>query len=80
MAVVTVSSKGQVVIPQDIRKKLNLKRGTRVQLEVREGVVELRPLSAEERQDWKRWRGSLRKKDVLKDLEAEHAREIAQGR
>ncbi len=80
MALVTVSSKGQIVIPQDVRKKLNLKRGTRVRLEVREGVVELRPLPAEEPEDWKRWRGSLRRKNVLKDLESEHAQETAQGR
>ncbi len=80
MIVVTVSSKGQVVIPQEVRKKLNLRRGTRVQLEVRQGVVELRPLSREQREDWKRWRGSLRKKGVVKELESEHAQEIAQGR
>lgn len=80
MVVVTVSSKGQVVIPQVVRKKLNLRQGTRVQLEVREGVVELRPLPREKRLDWRHWRGSLRKKDVLEALEADHAQEIAQGR
>ncbi len=80
MVVVTVSSKGQVVIPQEVRKRLNLRRGTRVQLEVREGVVELRPLPHEKEQDWKHWRGSLRKKKVLSALEAEHAQEIARGR
>ncbi len=80
MVVVTVSSKGQVVIPQDVRKKLNLMKGTRVQLEVREGVVELRPLARERGRDWRRWRGSLRKKDVVKELETEHAQEIERGR
>ncbi|MGQ0572372.1 MAG: AbrB/MazE/SpoVT family DNA-binding domain-containing protein [Armatimonadota bacterium] len=75
-----MSSKGQVVIPQEVRKKLNLRRGTRVQLEVREGAVELRPLPREKGQDWRRWRGSLRKNDALKALEAEHAQEIARGR
>lgn len=80
MIVVTVSSKGQVVIPQEVRKKLNLRRGTRVQLEVRQGVVELRPLPREQGEDWKRWRGSLRKKGVVKELESEHAQEIARGR
>ncbi len=80
MVVVTISSKGQVVIPQEVRKKMNLKRGAKVQLEVRGGVVELRPLPLERGKDWKHWRGSLRKKNVLKELEAEHAQEIAQGR
>ena len=78
MVVVIVSSKGQVVIPQEVRRKLNLKRGTRVQLQVREGVVELRPLPQEKEQDWRHWRGSLRRKKVVEALEAEHAQEIAQ--
>jgi len=80
MVVVTVSSKGQVVIPQEVRKKLNLRQGTRVQLEVRQGVVELRPLPRQRGEDWRRWRGSLRKKGVVRELESEHAKEIAQGR
>lgn len=80
MVVVTVSSKGQVVIPQEVRKKLNLMKGTRVQLDVRGGIVELRPLPRQGERDWRHWRGSLRKKDVVKKLEAEHAREIARGR
>ena len=80
MVVVTVSSKGQVVIPQEVRKKLHLIKGTRVQLEVREGVVELRPLARERGHDWRHWRGSLRKKGVVRELETEHAQEIERGR
>ena len=80
MVVVTVSSKGQVVIPQEVRKKLNLMKGTRVQLDVREGVVELRPLPRQQGRDWRHWRGSLRKKNVVKELEAEHAQEVSRGR
>lgn len=80
MVVVTVSSKGQVVIPQEVRKKLNLVKGTRVQIEVREGIVELRPLPHERGRGWKHWGGSLRKKGVVKELETEHAQEIARGR
>jgi len=78
MVVVTVSSKGQVVIPQEVRRRLDLRRGTRVQLRVRKGVVELLPLPHEKERDWKPWRGSLRRRQVLAALEAEHAREIAQ--
>jgi AbrB family looped-hinge helix DNA binding protein len=80
MVVVTVSSKGQVVIPQEVRKRLNLMKGTRVQLDVREGVVELRPLPRQRGRDWRHWRGSLRKKNVVKELEAEHAQEVSRGR
>jgi AbrB family looped-hinge helix DNA binding protein len=80
MVVVTVSSKGQIVIPRDVREKLNLKQGTRVRVEVRDDLVELRPLPREHARDWRRWRGSLRRMDVVKGLELEHAQEIAWDR
>ncbi len=80
MAVVIVSSKGQIVIPQEVRKRLNLRRGARVQLELREGVVELSPLPRDKGRDWRRWRGSLGGKGALKALEAEHAQDVARSR
>jgi AbrB family looped-hinge helix DNA binding protein len=39
----TVSSKGQVVIPASIRKKLRIKGGTRVSVNERDGEITLTP-------------------------------------
>ncbi len=39
----TVSSKGQVVIPAALRKKLRIKGGTRVAVEERDGKITLTP-------------------------------------
>jgi len=43
MGVVTVSSKYQVVIPQDVREKMNLKPGQKVTVIEKDGVVHLIP-------------------------------------
>jgi AbrB family looped-hinge helix DNA binding protein len=39
----TVSSKGQLVIPAEIRKKLRIKGGTRVAVDERDGQITLTP-------------------------------------
>ena len=43
MGVVTVSSKYQVVIPQDVREKMKLKPGQKVIVIEKDGVVHLIP-------------------------------------
>lgn len=43
MAVVTVSSKYQVVIPQEVREKMNLKPGQKIIVIEKDGVVHLIP-------------------------------------
>jgi AbrB family looped-hinge helix DNA binding protein len=43
MGVVTVSSKYQVVIPQDVREKMKLKPGQKVTVIEKDGVVHLIP-------------------------------------
>ena len=43
MSVVTVSSKFQVVIPQEVRKKMSLKPGQKVIVIEKDGVVHLIP-------------------------------------
>jgi AbrB family looped-hinge helix DNA binding protein len=42
--VVTISAKGQVVLPSDIRKELSLEKGTKMVLVVREGMVIMKPI------------------------------------
>jgi AbrB family looped-hinge helix DNA binding protein len=39
----TLSSKGQLVIPAELRKKLRLKAGTRLAVEVRDGKITVTP-------------------------------------
>jgi AbrB family looped-hinge helix DNA binding protein len=39
----TVSSKGQLVIPAEIRKRLRIKSGTRVAVDERDGQITLTP-------------------------------------
>jgi len=54
MAVVTrLSSKGQVVIPAEIRRRLGMSAGDRLTIEVQNGsgAVTLRPLAAHDLQD-----------------------------
>jgi AbrB family looped-hinge helix DNA binding protein len=43
MGVVTVSSKYQIVIPKDVREKMNLKPGQKVIVVEKDGVVHLIP-------------------------------------
>ena len=47
MSIATVTSKGQVTIPQDVRERLGIVTGTRVEFAERgDGVVEFIPLTA----------------------------------
>jgi AbrB family looped-hinge helix DNA binding protein len=43
MATTTISSKYQIVIPKDVREKLNLKSGQKMTVVVKGGVVYLIP-------------------------------------
>lgn len=43
MGVVTLSSKYQIVIPQDVRKKIDLKPGQKIVVVEKDGVVHLIP-------------------------------------
>jgi len=43
----TISSKGQITVPQEIRKRLGLEPGDRVEFVVEEGRTVLRPARSE---------------------------------
>jgi len=43
----TISSKGQITVPQEIRKRLGLETGDRVEFGVEEGRYEIRPARSE---------------------------------
>jgi antitoxin PrlF len=52
----TVSSKGQLTIPKPVRERLGLEPGSKVLFTLREGKVEMEPISGDIRQ----WRGALK--------------------
>jgi AbrB family looped-hinge helix DNA binding protein len=44
MTIATVSNKGQITLPAAIRKKAGVGSGTRINVEINNGVIELRPV------------------------------------
>jgi AbrB family looped-hinge helix DNA binding protein len=70
----TATSKGQVVIPSSLRRKLGIKSGTRIQVELDEqnSQIILKPITREYIHSR---RGSFRGKGLLKELAAEKERE-----
>ncbi|MDF9407975.1 AbrB/MazE/SpoVT family DNA-binding domain-containing protein [Pelotomaculum isophthalicicum JI] len=74
MPVITVSSKGQIIIPSEIRKKFNIKQGDRFQLHEHEGKLVLVPLQD---RPFVKLHGTLKGKTSLTgSLRKEHALEI----
>ncbi len=70
---VTLSSKGQLVIPKPIRDALGLEEGTRLHVTVAEGKIILEPETASLIE---RLYGKYADTDLLADLEEEHRLEI----
>ncbi len=70
----TATSKGQIVIPSVIRRKLGIKEGTRIQVELkeREGEIVLRPIT---RDYIRSKRGMFKGSGLMKELMAEKRRE-----
>lgn len=66
--------KGQIVIPSKVRRKLGMKEGTRVQVDVDEGAhrIILTPIT---REFIEGMRGRFKGKGLLKALAAEKKRE-----
>lgn len=66
----TATTKGQVVIPSSVRRKLGIKTGTRIQVELDEANAQiiLKPITREYIHSL---RGRLRGKGLLKELIAE---------
>lgn len=77
---VSLSSKGQIVIPQKIRRVLGLKKGDLLEVELEGEIIRIRTLSkAETCEDWRSLRGLLKgkysTKEFLKDRSEERERE-----
>ena len=70
----TATSKGQIVIPSSIRRRLGIKAGTRIQIELKEEDKEiiLKPITREYVHSL---RGKFQGKGLMKALKAEKKRE-----
>ena len=70
----TATSKGQIVIPSSLRRKLGIKEGTRIQIELNEdsGEIILKPITREHVHSL---RGKFKGKGLLKALMAEKKKE-----
>jgi AbrB family looped-hinge helix DNA binding protein len=70
----TATSKGQIVIPSSVRRKLGIKEGTRIQIQLDEGAKEiiLTPITREYVHSL---RGKFKGKGLLKALMAEKRKE-----
>jgi len=70
----TATSKGQIVIPSSLRRKLGIKEGTRIQIELDEeaGEIILKPIT---REFVHSLRGKFKGKGLLKALMIEKKRE-----
>ena len=68
----TATSKGQIVIPSSIRRRLGIKEGTRIRIEEKGNEIILRPITREYVHSV---RGKLRGKGLMKALLAEKKRE-----
>ncbi|MCL6612109.1 MAG: AbrB/MazE/SpoVT family DNA-binding domain-containing protein [Peptococcaceae bacterium] len=74
MPVITVSSRGQIIIPAEIRKKYNIKQGDRFNLQDIDGKL---VLSRTKEKPFNRLYGSLKGENSLtRSLLKEHAREL----
>lgn len=78
MIITRLSSKGQVVLPKNIREQLALKEGAELKVEVIKGKIVLEPLFFVPEPGWHRWRGALKGSKVLEEHLAEHAIEVEQ--
>ena len=80
MPEVIVSSKGQIVLPKNIREEFGLKEGDRVSVQVEGDHVSIRRTQSRAKHDWRRWRGSLEGTRAIEDHLAEHADEVKNER
>lgn len=81
MSTVVLSTKGQIVLPKSIRKRLNLQQGTRIQIAVEQDRIVLTPLTEQiPAATWQSWRGRLVGSNAIEDHLAEHAQEVESER
>jgi antitoxin PrlF len=65
----TISSKGQVTVPQEIRARVGLSAGDRVEFAVENGKILFRPLRSEDN-PFEKYRGALKHFRSRKEIKA----------
>ncbi|MCX7855310.1 MAG: AbrB/MazE/SpoVT family DNA-binding domain-containing protein [Anaerolineae bacterium] len=78
MTIVTLSSKGQIVLPREVREALGVQKGDRFTVTLEGEQVILTRLPSQTRGDWRRWRGCLAGSGALQEHATEHADEVQQ--
>lgn len=76
MAQSVLSSKGQMIIPKEIREALHLKRGTRLSVELEETRIIVRVAPDKPIDSISTWRGRFKGTSILEEHCEEHAREV----
>jgi len=80
MLVVTVSSKGQIVLPKELREELEIREGDSIEIQREGDGLHLRRLSSTPPPaDWRAWRGILAGSGALEEQLREHREEIERG-
>ena len=83
MSEVSVSSKGQIVIPRELRERVGIRQGTVLEVELRDGAIVLRPVPSEGERSpggWRRWRGAFRDRNLVNHLLDDHDDEVRRER
>jgi AbrB family looped-hinge helix DNA binding protein len=73
---VTLSSKGQIVIPKALRSLLKLSEGDRLRITLHQNRLLLEPVDKKKLANWRSWEGVLKNTHALQDHVAEHAEEV----
>jgi len=73
MLATKISSKGQVVVPKEVRARLKIKPGTFFHVEVEDNAIILTPMK---KRPIDRLYGAFAGEKILDEFEREHAREI----
>lgn len=77
MALTKLSTKGQVVLPREVRERLGLSSGTELEVEVRDGLVVLRPIhrtTVDDLLGMLPWEGPAKTLDEMADAVAQGAK------
>ncbi len=73
MITVRLSSKGQIAIPTQIRRQLNLGQGTELSIVVEGETLVLRKVL---RRNWREWEGAFRDLDLLGERARQRREEL----
>ncbi len=76
MPVVTLSSKGQIVLPHEIRQALGLQKGDRLRVTLEDDRLVLTRVPLARKQNWQHWRGCLSGTQALQEHMAQHTEEV----